>query len=135
MILKHSKVELPFIFPWFKVFPLLKLNFNYTGSVISVLNFFHLRFFTVQCSNPLLPEETLHGDFAVNTASARFIMHANSLMLSFCLLFSILVLGCAPVFIWLLAHNLIYAVSYLLYKPSIWRLLNKIAIFATNLLN
>jgi hypothetical protein len=39
-------------------------------SVISVLNIFHLKFFSVWCSNTLLPKDTLKGGFTVNTHNA-----------------------------------------------------------------
>jgi hypothetical protein len=38
--------------PQFKVFPLLMFNFSDPKSVISVTNYFYLRFLSVYCSNP-----------------------------------------------------------------------------------
>lgn len=50
---------------WFKLYHHLVSNFNDLISVISVLHFFHLRFCSVQHSNPLFPREALNGVYLV----------------------------------------------------------------------
>jgi hypothetical protein len=59
-------MEPPFNVAQFKVFPLLVFNFNGPRTINSVLNYFHLRFSSVQCSNPLIPKDTLNRDFTVD---------------------------------------------------------------------
>jgi hypothetical protein len=53
--------------PQFEVFLPLILNFNYPKSLISDFNFFHLIFSSVFCSNLLLLNSNLNGDFNVPT--------------------------------------------------------------------
>jgi hypothetical protein len=54
-------MEAPFNVSQFKIFPHLTFSFSDPKSTISALNFLHLRFNPVQCSDPLVPKETLKG--------------------------------------------------------------------------
>jgi hypothetical protein len=65
ILIFQNTVEPPFNVLQFKVFPYLSINLNDFKSIISVLNYLHLIFSSVQCSNPLLLKETLHKGFTV----------------------------------------------------------------------
>jgi hypothetical protein len=58
-----STVEPPFEVHQFKVFPHLNFKFSDHKSTISVLNFAHLRFYSVWCWNPFVPKRNLKRDF------------------------------------------------------------------------
>jgi hypothetical protein len=60
-----NTVERPLNVPQFKVFPHLMFNFIDPKSIILVLNFLRLKFSSVECSNPLLAQETLNGGFTI----------------------------------------------------------------------
>jgi len=51
----------PFKVPCLMVYPQLRLNYNDTEPIISMLNFLHLWFFSVHCSNLLSYTESLNG--------------------------------------------------------------------------
>jgi hypothetical protein len=49
----------------------IMFNFSDPKSAISVINYLHLRFPSVRCSNPLLRKQTLNGDFSVFLTSIK----------------------------------------------------------------
>jgi hypothetical protein len=63
-VLQHT-MEPPLNVPQCNDFHHLMFNFNNSKSIISALNYLHLRFSSVQCSNPLISNKTLNEGFTI----------------------------------------------------------------------